>query len=29
MVEYNVGVSTIAKYEIKAIDSDFFNNEKA
>ena len=29
MVEYNVGVSTVAKYEIKAIDSDFFNNEKA
>ena len=29
MIEYNVGVSTIAKYEIKAIDSDFFNDEKA
>lgn len=29
MVEYNVGVSTVAKYEIKAIDSDFFNNEKS
>ena len=29
MIEYNVGVSTVAKYEIKAIDSDFFSNEKA
>ncbi|MBR1690889.1 MAG: restriction endonuclease [Oscillibacter sp.] len=25
MIEYNVGVSPIAKYEIKEIDSDFFN----
>ena len=29
MIEYNVGVSAVAKYEIKAIDSDFFNDEKA
>lgn len=29
MIEYNVGVSTVAKYEIKAIDSDFFSNETA
>ena len=29
MAEYNVGVSTVAKYEIKAIDSDFFTDEKA
>lgn len=25
MIEYNIGVSTVAKYEIKSIDSDFFN----
>ena len=29
MIEYNVGVSTVAKYEIKAIDSDFFSDETA
>lgn len=27
MIEYNVGVSAVAKYEIKAIDSDFFNDD--
>ena len=25
MIEYNIGVAPIAKYEIKTIDSDFFN----
>ena len=28
MIEYNVGVSTVAKYEIKSIDSDFFNDDR-
>lgn len=27
MIEYNLGVSPVARYEIKAIDSDFFNND--
>lgn len=27
MIEYNIGVSPIAKYEIKTIDSDFFNED--
>lgn len=27
MIEYNLGVSPVAKYEIKAIDSDFFNSD--
>lgn len=27
MIEYNIGVSPIAKYEIKTIDSDFFNDD--
>ena len=27
MIEYNVGVSTVAQYEVKTIDSDFFNEE--
>lgn len=27
MIEYNVGVSPIARYEIKSIDSDFFNTD--
>ncbi|MBQ6986647.1 MAG: restriction endonuclease, partial [Oscillibacter sp.] len=26
MIEYNVGVSTVSKYEIKAVDTDFFND---
>ncbi|MGL5076014.1 MAG: restriction endonuclease, partial [Waterburya sp.] len=24
MIEYNVGVTSVAKYEIKKIDSDYF-----
>lgn len=27
MVEYNVGVSTVGQYEVKKIDSDYFDNE--
>lgn len=27
MIEYNLGVSTIATYEVKSIDSDFFSDE--
>lgn len=27
MVDYNVGVSTIGKYEVKKIDSDYFDDE--
>lgn len=27
MIEYNLGVSPIAKYEIKALDTDFFNED--
>jgi len=27
MIDYNVGVSTIATYELKKIDSDYFTEE--
>jgi len=27
MIEYNLGVTTVSTYEIKRIDSDFFDNE--
>jgi restriction system protein len=27
MIDYNVGVSTVSKYEIKRIDTDYFENE--
>ena len=27
MIDYNLGVSTVATYEIKRIDSDFFNED--
>ena len=28
MIEYGLGVSTVATYEIKRLDSDFFNDEE-
>jgi restriction system protein len=27
MVEHNVGVSTVGQYEVKNLDSDYFDNE--
>ena len=27
MIDFNIGVSTTAKYEIKKIDTDYFNEE--
>ena len=27
MVEHNVGVSTVGQYEVKKLDSDYFDNE--
>jgi len=27
MIDYNVGVSTIATYELKKIDADYFTEE--
>ncbi len=27
MVEYNVGVSAVGQYEVKKLDSDYFDNE--
>ncbi len=27
MVEHNVGVSTVGRYEVKKLDSDYFDNE--
>jgi len=27
MVEHNIGVSTVGQYEVKKLDSDYFNNE--
>ena len=27
MIEYNLGVSTVSTYQVKRIDSDFFNED--
>ena len=29
MIDFNIGVSSTAKYEIKKIDSDYFNEDYA